>query len=466
MKAQRGGEERGPRTASKWRNRPVEESLQEFEAMQNGKYQPGEAVLRMKMDLEDPNPQMWDLVAYRVLNTPHHRTGTKWRIYPTYDFTHCLNDSFENISHSLCTIEFILSRQSYDWLCDALSLYKAKQSEYGRLNIQGTVTSKRKIRQLVDEGHVNGWDDPRMYTLIALKRRGVPPGALKAFISQLGVTTTNTTLPLVRLEQTIRQYLEDTTPRLMLVLNPVRLTIENLPEEHFQLLERPVHPKHPDMGNFQVPFSKSVFIDESDFREEDSPDFFRLAPGKRVGLLYVGKPIVCTSFRKDASGKVVEIFAKMDEEAGIKPKAFIHWVADHKPSSSPIKIAEARLFKPLFNIDDPGNAPDFIQAINKDSLEVVRDAVVEVNFWRVIKEGIEGAKKQAAALLHTKGAAENVTGFECARFQGLRTAYFCLDKDTRLQALKRGDKELSWTEGDSLVLNTIVGLKEDAGKKA
>lgn len=178
MQIQRGGENRGPRVPSPWRERPVEESLQEFENMRLGNYQPGQATLRMKQNIEDGNPQMWDLVAYRVLKAAHHRTGDKWKIYPTYDFTHCLVDSFENISHSLCTTEFVLSRVSYEWLCDALEVYKPRQSEYGRLNMQGTVMSKRKIMKLVKENHVRGWDDPRLYTLIALRRRGVPPSAI------------------------------------------------------------------------------------------------------------------------------------------------------------------------------------------------------------------------------------------------------------------------------------------------
>lgn len=482
MKIQRGGEERGKRVPSRWRDRPIEESLAEFKAMQDGKYEPGKAVLRMKQDLEDGNPQMWDLVAYRVLGTPHHRTGTKWRIYPTYDFTHCLNDSFENISHSLCTTEFVLSRVSYEWLCDALELYKPRQSEYGRLNLQGTVTSKRKIRKLVDEKHVAGWDDPRMYTLIALKRRGIPPGSLKTFISQLGVTTANTTLPLARLEQTIRQYLEATTPRVMLVLKPLKVTITNLPEDHCQWVERPVHPKVPDMGTTRVPFTRTVYIEQSDFRAEDSPNYFRMAPGKRVGLLYVERPVICTSFRRDEStGQVVEVFCEYEHsDKLIKPKSYIHWVAEHAESKSPVMIDEARLFRPLFTTDDPGNSSDFISEINKDSLEVVHNAMVEVGFWSVAKDALSKHKKLAAERIASakKDAADAATikaleaqarepGFEEVRFQGLRVAYFCVDnKDTKLEAVEQGqlDSLAAKAAGDKLVLNTIVSLKEDKEK--
>lgn len=486
MKIQRGGEERGPRVPSRWRDRPIEESLTEFKAMQDGKYEPGKAVLRMKQDLQDGNPQMWDLVAYRVLNSPHHRTGTQWRIYPTYDFTHCLNDSFENISHSLCTTEFVLSRVSYEWLCDALEVYKPRQSEYGRLNLQGTVTSKRKIRALVDGHHVAGWDDPRMYTLIALKRRGIPPGSLRVFINQLGVTTANTTLPLARLEQTIRQYLEANTPRLMLVLKPLKVTITNLPEDHCEWVERPSHPKVPAMGSTRVPFTRTVYIEAGDFRDEDSPNYFRLAPGKRVGLLYVPRPVICTSFRKDESGQVVEVLCEYDNGSEfVKPKSYIQWVAEYHPANSPVVIDEARLFRPLFKTDDPGNSSDFLSELNPDSLEVVRNAVVEIGFWDIARANISKHKTETAqrlqaakdrrteaadaAIIEALEAQRAESGFEEIRFQGLRTAYFCVDnKDTKLSAAAAADstnlKEKA--AGDRLVLNTIVSLKEDKEKKS
>lgn len=482
MKIQRGGEERGPRVPSRWRDRPIDESLAEFQAMQDGKYQPGQAVLRMKQNLEDGNPQMWDLVAYRVLNTPHHRTGTQWRIYPTYDFTHCLNDSFENISHSLCTTEFILSRVSYEWLCDALEVYKPRQSEYGRLNLQGTVTSKRKIRTLVDGKYVSDWDDPRMYTLIALKRRGIPPGSLRTFISQLGVTTTNTTLPLAKLEQTIRQYLEATTPRLMVVLKPLKVTITNLPDEYVQWVERPCHPKVPAMGSTRVPFTKTVYIEADDFRSEDSPTYFRMAPGKRVGLLYVDRPVICTSFRKNESGNVVEVFAEYENsEKVIKPKAYIQWVGEHAESKSPVIVDEARLFRPLFSTDDPGNSSDFLSELNPKSLEVVPNAMVEIGFWDIARDSLRKHKQEAARRLEAAQsrpepdaptvealkAQQQEPGFEEVRFQGLRTAYFCIDnKDTKLAEVESSEIEKLSQKGpnDKIVLNTIVSLKEDKEK--
>jgi len=217
--------------------------------MRDGKYKPKEAHLRMKQDLQNPNPQMWDLAAYRILEeNEHFRTGNKWRIYPTYDFTHCLCDSFENITHSLCTTEFELSRESYEWLCDKLEVYKPMQREYGRLNLTGTVLSKRKLNQLVAGKYVRGWDDPRLYTLIALRRRGVPPGAILAFVNDLGVTKNVTNIEIARFEQAIRQYLEFSVPRLMMVLDPILVIIDNLPDDHLEMVEQPFSPKDPSFG--------------------------------------------------------------------------------------------------------------------------------------------------------------------------------------------------------------------------
>ena len=225
----------------------------------------------MKQDFESGNPQIWDIITYQVLS-PYHRTGDRWQVYPTHDFTHCLVDSFKNTSrvlsdplsskaltihprHSLCTTEFISSRESYDWLCDSLGVYKPRQSEFGRLNVTGTVMSKRKILKLVKEGYIRDWDDPRLYTLIALRRRGVPPGAITSFVSTLGVSTSTTTIQVARLEQTIRQRLENAVPRLLMVLRPLKVTIENLEEDYLSMVEKPLHPKVPESGSLKVPFT-------------------------------------------------------------------------------------------------------------------------------------------------------------------------------------------------------------------
>ncbi|KAA1466688.1 glutamine-tRNA ligase [Dentipellis sp. KUC8613] len=491
----RGGDEGGPRTACVHRTRPISESLAEFENMKNGKYQPGEAILRMKQDLEDGNPQMWDLIAYRVLTAPHHRTGDKWKIYPTYDFTHCLVDSFENISHSLCTTEFIASRVSYEWLCDALEVYKPRQSEYGRLNIQGSVMSKRKILALVKEGHVLGWDDPRMYTLIALRRRGIPPGALIAFVSSLGVSTAPSFIQQSRFDQTVRQYLENTAPRLLMVLRPLKVTIENLPEDYLLMVEKPLHPKVPELGTTSIPFTRTVYIDADDFRLQDSPDYFRLAPGKTVGLFQAPFPITCTSYKTDpATGAVTELICKLENGADgtpvKKPKAFIQWVAEHAPSGSPVRIDETRVFHRLFKSDNPAATADYKADLNPDSLEIVKGALVETGFWALAKRAYADAKRESAARtakalaanteLYSPGAHQDVVhddtpkvttaqlvGKECVRFQGLRVAYFALDKDSRVACLEEPEDVLPGRrQGDFLVLNRIVSLKEDAGKTA
>ncbi|KAG7449026.1 glutaminyl-tRNA synthetase [Guyanagaster necrorhizus] len=477
IKSDRGGGRGQPKSCIH-RDRPIEESLVEFENMKNGKYKPKEANLRMKQDLNDGNPQMWDLTAYRVLEKEHHRTHGKWKIYPTYDFTHCLVDSFENISHSLCTTEFVASRQSYEWLCDALEVYKPRQSEYGRLNIEGTVMSKRKILALVNEGFVNGWDDPRLYTLIALRRRGVPPGAIISFVSGLGVSTASSNIEIARFEQTVRQYLENTAPRLLMVMNPLKVTIENVPEDSVTIVEKPLHPKVPELGASKIPFTRTIYIDADDFRLEDSKDYFRLAPGKTVGLFQAPHPITCTSYKTDpVSGKVVELICRLENTGAFqKPKAFIQWVAEHAPSGSPVIIDETRIFSRLFKSDNPSS--DFRSDINPSSLEVVKGAMLEVGFlplaWRAMEEAKKESKTRTEAALKDAEppAADNATphatsgqlvGNECVRFQGLRVAYFALDKDTRLACLD-GGAEVKQQQGDYLVLNRIVSLKEDLGK--
>ncbi|KAG6378750.1 putative glutamine-tRNA ligase [Boletus reticuloceps] len=318
MKADRGEKVAAPR-ACIHRDRPIEESLAEFQKMKDGFYRPKEAFLRMKQDLTDPNPKMWDLTAYRVLDASHHRTRDKWKIYPTYDYTHCLVDSFENISHSLCTTEFVTSRQSYEWLCDALEVYKPRQSEFGRLNVTGTINSKRKILQLVNQGYVTGWDDPRLHTVIALRRRGVPPEAILSFVSTLGVSTAETNIQIGRFDQAVRQFLEGTAPRLLMVLSPLKVTIENLPEDYVLMVEKPLHPKVPELGTSIIPFTRTIYIDADDFRLEDSKDYFRLTPGKTVGLFQAPYPITCTSYKTDpTTGEVTELVCRLEEKGTYK----------------------------------------------------------------------------------------------------------------------------------------------------
>lgn len=506
----RGGKERGARKGNKYRDRPISDSLNDFEDMKNGKYKPGSVTLRMKQDIEGSgNPQMWDLIAYRVLDAKHHRTGDKWCIYPTYDFTHCLVDSFENISHSLCTTEFILSRESYEWLCDAVEVYKPRQYEFGRLNLEGTITSKRKILKLVREGYVQDWDDPRLFTLLALRRRGIPPGAILSFVTSLGVTTATTTIEEQKLDQTVRQYLETSTPRLMMLLHPLRVTLENVPEDFYVEVERPLHPKESSMGKAKLPFTKNVFIDASDFRTDDDPEYFRLAPNKSVGLLNAPFPITCTSFRQGAEGRIEEIVCRYEDPSmggnkDVKPKAYIQWVAKDAASKSPVMIDEVRLFKPLFTSSNPAGEENYLDHVDRNSLERVHGAMMEPSFWSVAERMLSDAKKDAdtrtraleeapsdasstkaqetakgnstvgdapatnvlAVQEDSRGAPDRTSkqlyGNEVVRFQAMRIAYFCVDNRDSLLAVDSSNKNAQ----RRIVLNRIVSLKEDAGKKA
>lgn len=380
--------------------------------------------------------------------------------------------------HSLCTTEFIQSRVSYEWLCDALEVYKPRQSEYGRLKLQGTFLSKRKILNLVEMGIVKGWDDPRLYTLIALRRRGIPPGAILSFVNSLGVTTATTTITTARFEQAVRSYLEMNTPRLMFVLKPLKLTLENVPEDYVENIEKPLHTKNASMGNNKIPLTKHLYIDASDFRTVDSKDFFRLAPGKTVGLLYASYPVTCTSFKTDErTGEVIEVFARYEgfstNPAEAKPapkvKTYIQWVAEHAPSKSPVQVSETRIFKQLFKSDDPAAIKDYISDVDPDSLQVVKGAMIEVGIWDIIDsvktQEKKGAQEQKEITQDPKEALSGGTGGgnERVRFQGLRTAYFCVDSDAKVKALQEnGHKGPS--EGDELVLNWTVSLKEDKTK--
>jgi glutaminyl-tRNA synthetase len=348
--------------------------------------------------------------------------------------------------------------------------------------------SKRKLLSLVNEGYVSDWDDPRLYTLIALRRRGVPPGAIINFVSTLGVSTAASNIEVARFDQSIRQYLENTVPRLLMVLKPLKVTIENLPEDYVLMVEKPLHPKVPALGTTTIPFTRTIYIEADDFRLEDSKDYFRLAPGKTVGLFQAPHPITCVSYKTDPkTGEVTELVCKLENEGPAKkPKAFIQWVADHPASGSPVRVDETRIFHRLFKSDDPSKAvPDFKADINPDSLEVVRGALLEVGFYPLARRMYAEAKQEAVE--RTKKALENsatketaaggaddtphatseqLIGKECVRFQGLRVAYFALDKDSRMASLTETTGEATPKQGDYLVLNRIVSLKEDSGKAA
>jgi glutaminyl-tRNA synthetase len=436
IKAQRGGEKgESPRFRCEHANQSIEHNLAEFRAMRDGKYKPREAFLRMKQDIEDGNPQMWDLAAYRVLDKEHHRTGDKWKIYPTYDFTHCICDSFEKITHSLCTTEFVQSRVSYEWLNKSLGIYEPMQREYGRLSIEGTLLSKRKIMQLVDEKIVRGWDDPRLYTLIGIKRRGVPPGAILEFVGELGVTTHKTTIQQARFDQSVRNYLERTVPRLMLVLDPIALIIEDAEEQEVDI---PFNSKVAAVGSHKLKFTKTVYIDRTDFREVDDPNYYRLAVGKTVGLLNAPFPITVKSFHKDDPlhpDKVTSIRAVFDKNIE-KAKAYIHWV----PEGS--RKVEVRIHSSLFKSNNPESVEGgFINDISPNSEEIWPEALIESGFDEI---------KKRAPWPEAAGESElGKGGPESVRFQAIRVAYMAMDKDST---------------DDKIVLNRIVSLKADAGK--
>lgn len=438
----------GERSACIHRSQSIEENLKEFRKMRDGFYKPGEATLRMKQDLTSPSPQMWDLIAYRVLNAPHPRTGSKWRIYPTYDFTHCLVDSFENITHSLCTTEFYLSRESYEWLCDQVGVFRPTQREYGRLNITGTILSKRKIAKLVESQYVRGWDDPRLFTLEAIRRRGVPPGAILSFINTLGVTTSTTNIQVVRFESAIRKYLEDTTPRLMFVLDPVEVIVDNLPEDYEELVTIPFRPGSPEFGERTVPFTNRFFIERSDFSEvTDDSEFFRLTPKQSVGLIKVPHTLSFKSMEKDSKGKIVRIHAHYDNEVREtkpkKPKTFIQWVPVSQKYNSPIEVAETRVYNQLFNSENPSAHPEgFLKDINPESETVYTASLVEHNFNSVIKNSPWVVDSVKESEFYVK---EDDDTKEICRFQAMRVGYFTLDKDSK---------------DDKIILNRIVTLKD------
>lgn len=437
------GQPGGERRACEHRELPISWHLEEFKKMHDGVYQPGEAILRMKQDLQNPSPQMWDLIAYRVLNATHPRTGDKWKIYPTYDFTHCIVDSLENITHSLCTTEFYLSRESYEWLLDQLHLFRTAQREFGRLNITGTIMSKRRIAKLVNSGVVRDWNDPRLFTLESLKRRGFPPSAILSFINTLGVTTSSTNIQASRLETAVRRYLEDTVPRLMLVLDPIEVCIDNLDDDFELDCELPYKQGNDEFGKRTVKFTNKVYIDRTDFSEDaDDKSFFRLTANQPVGLLKVPKVLIFKSVEKDADGKITRIHVNYDSESTVKkPKTYIQWVSNK--SSIPVK--EVRLYNQLFKSENPAalGSDEFLNDINPNSEVILKSALIEDNFKEVVAKSpivTESLKKLDFYVSETTSASGN----ERIRFQAMRTGYFCVDYDS--------------TE-DEIVLNRIVELK-------
>jgi len=372
-----------PGRESPYRNRSVAENLDLFERMRQGEFENGERVLRAKIDMASPILTMRDPILYRVHKAPHHRTGTRWCIYPMYDFAHCLSDSIEGITHSLCTLEFLDHRPLYDWILDNLDVpCHPQQIEFARLNLSYTVMSKRILRRLVEDGHVRGWDDPRMPTLSGLRRRGYSPEAIRSFATGVGIAKRDNTIQVERLEFAVREDLNRTAPRRMGVLRPLRVVIENYPEGKVEELEAVNNPEDASAGTRKVPFARELYIEREDFLEDPPKKFFRLAPGREVRLRYAYF-ITCESVVKDpASGEIVELRCRYDPATrggdapdGRKVKATLHWVAAE--AAIP---AEVRLYDRLFDVEDPLDVPegqDFRAHLNPDSLEVLSDCRVE-----------------------------------------------------------------------------------------
>lgn len=371
-----------PGKESPYRNRSVEENLDLFERMRAGEFPDGSRTLRAKIDMASGNLNMRDPVIYRILHATHHRTGDKWCIYPMYDFAHPLSDAIEGITHSICTLEFEDHRPLYDWFLDQLGIYHPQQIEFARLNLSYTVLSKRKLLRLVQEGHVTGWDDPRMPTIAGMRRRGYTPEAIRDFCERIGVAKKNSIVDIALLEHCVREDLNKRAPRVMAVLRPLRVVIDNYPEGLVEEMEAVNNPEDPSMGTRKVPFSRVLYIERDDFREDPPKQFYRLAPGREVRLRYAYF-IKCVDVVKDPqTGEVVELHCTYDPETrggsapdGRKVKATLHWV-----SAAHAIPAEVRLYDRLFTVEDPdnvGEGKDFMAYLNPKSLEVLTSCWVE-----------------------------------------------------------------------------------------
>jgi glutaminyl-tRNA synthetase len=416
-----------PGKESPYRNRTAEENLDLFARMKAGEFPDGARVLRAKIDMDSPNLNMRDPVMYRILHAEHHRTGNKWCIYPMYDFAHGQSDSLEKITHSMCTLEFEDHRPLYNWFIHELGIFPSQQFEFDRLNLTYTLLSKRKLLQLVQETRVSGWDDPRMPTLSGIRRRGYTPEALRNFVANIGVTKTNGTLELAMLEHFVREDLNRRAQRVMAVLRPLKVVIDNYPEGRAEEMEAVNNPEDESAGKRKVPFSRELYIEQDDFREVPPKGYYRLSPGKEVRLRY-GYFITAQSVVKNDRGEVVEVHVTYDPAThggnapdGRKVKSTIHWV-----SSAHAINAEVRLYENLFTKEDPDDVPEgqeFTANLNPHSLETVTDAKLEPS----LKSAEAGA-----------------------RYQFERLGYFCVDPDSKSGAL---------------VFNRTVALKDTWARK-
>jgi glutaminyl-tRNA synthetase len=397
-----------PGRNSPYRDRPVEENLDLFQRMRAGEFPDGSRVLRAKIDMASPNMNMRDPVMYRILHAEHHRTGDKWCIYPMYDYAHGQSDSIERVTHSMCTLEFADHQPLYRWYIEQLGIFPSQQIEFDRLNLTYTLLSKRKLLQLVRDGHVSGWNDPRMPTLSGIRRRGYPPEAIRNFVTQAGVSRTNGNTDFEMLEHFVRDDLNRRAPRVMAVLRPLKLVIDNYPEGQTEECEAINNPEDPSAGTRKVPFSRVLYIEQEDFREQPPKGYFRLSPGREVRLRYAYF-VTCTNVVKDGSGQATEIHCTYDPATrggnnppdGRKVKATIHWV-----SAAHAIDAEVRLYDKLFTKPYPGqgeDGQDFTANLNPNSLEIVPKAKLE------------------------PGLAAAAVG---SRYQFERLGYFCVDLDS------------------------------------
>ena len=413
-----------PGVESPHRNRPIKENLELFTKMKEGKFGDGEKVLRAKIDMAHPNLNMRDPVMYRVLHASHHKQGDKWCVYPMYDWAHGLEDSIEDITHSICTLEFENHRPLYDWFLDELGVYHPQQIEFARLNLSYTVMSKRMLKELVDEKHVNGWDDPRLPTISGMRRRGYSPSSIRNFCSRIGVAKVNSTVDFEFLEYCVREDLNKTCNRYMGVLHPLKVVIENYPKDKVEEFEAINNPEDPKAGKRKVSFSKTLYIEQADFMEDPPKKFYRLAPGREVRFRY-SYLVTCNDVVKK-DGKIIELKCTIDPETkggyapdGRKVKSTIHWVsADHAID------AEVRLYDRLFTVQDPAGqkGKDFREFLNPNSLETLSKCKMESNI------------KKLKPL---------------DRFQFERLGYFCIDPDTNK---------------DKIVINRTVTLRDTWAK--
>ena len=415
-----------PGKNSPYRSRSIEENLDLFERMRAGEFPDGSRTLRAKIDMLHPNLNMRDPVMYRILHAAHHRTGDKWCIYPMYDWAHGLEDSVEKITHSICTLEFENHRPLYDWFLDELDVYHPRQIEFARLNLTYTVMSKRKLLQLVQASHVNGWDDPRMPTIGGLRRRGYSPQAIREFCKRISVNKFNSTVDIALLEHCLREDLNKTSPRVMAVLRPLKVIIANFPEGHVEQLDAVNNPEDPAAGTRKAPFSRELYIEREDFMEDPPKKFFRLAPGREVRLRYAYF-VTCRDVVKDKDGQIIELHCTYDPATrggdapdGRKVKATLHWV-----SAAHALEAEVRLYDNLFTRENPDNVPegaDFKSNLKANSLETLTSCRVEPS--------LAGAEASS-------------------RYQFERLGYFCVDSDS---------------SKDKLVFNRTVPLRDTWAK--